>query len=229
MAVKRFLLSHKLLIRRICCFLLISCALIGITCNCFNISTYAVESVAGHLIADTMDPTVYDTISSWSLGEINYYAPSILVGEPDVQNGDEHTIYYYTGSGVWSEYPYAIWRYVTYAPTEQLPDGLRMATFIHYKTFDEALLGGFHTSNSVQSLYDEIDSLKRDIDISYDQGYSAGLGDNFIGKLLSAPFVALNNVVLYSSPYGDVTLGGIIITVIAIAVFVVFLKMFAGG
>ena len=76
----------------------------------------------------------------------------------------------------------------------------------------------------------------------YTQGYEAGLehglnsnqsesfGSNLIGETLSAPIRALNQFTLFTSPSGtNISLGMIFGSMIALILFLAFLKMFAGG
>lgn len=64
----------------------------------------------------------------------------------------------------------------------------------------------------------------------YDVGSSQTFGDNMLGETLAAPFNALNSFVLYESTNGfQVTLGGVVGAVIALTLFLAFLKIFAGG
>lgn len=76
----------------------------------------------------------------------------------------------------------------------------------------------------------------------YDAGYTQGeqdglnssgssaLGQNLIGDTLSAPFRALNEFIIYTTPGGrEISLGFIFGGLIAFTFFMAFLKMFAGG
>ena len=72
----------------------------------------------------------------------------------------------------------------------------------------------------------------------YDAGFvdgvhstsSATLGQSLIGDTLSAPIKALNQFILFTSPSGiNVSLGMIFGSMIALTLFLAFLKMFAGG
>ena len=72
----------------------------------------------------------------------------------------------------------------------------------------------------------------------YDEGFEDGLnstsssafGQNLIGDTLSAPIRALNSFVLFTSPSGvNVSFGMIFGSLIALILFIAFLKMFAGG
>lgn len=59
---------------------------------------------------------------------------------------------------------------------------------------------------------------------------SGNLGQNLIGSTLSAPFRALDNFILFTTPGGvDISLGFIFGGIIALIIFLAFLKMFAGG
>lgn len=75
-------------------------------------------------------------------------------------------------------------------------------------------------------------------DLGYDAGYddgflasgSANFGKNLLGDTLNVPINALNGFVLFKAPNGiDVTLGGVVGAVIGLSLFVMFLKIFAGG
>ncbi|MBO5947720.1 hypothetical protein J6Q66_02660, partial [bacterium] len=68
----------------------------------------------------------------------------------------------------------------------------------------------------------------------YDSGLnssaSSSLGANLLGDTLSAPINALNSITIYQSSSGyNVTLWGILSTIIGASLFIWFLKMFAGG
>lgn len=73
---------------------------------------------------------------------------------------------------------------------------------------------------------------------AYNKGYadaeadidSGEWGANLLGDTLSAPIEALNSFVLVSTPSGyDITLGLVVGCVIALTLFIAFLKLFAGG
>lgn len=68
----------------------------------------------------------------------------------------------------------------------------------------------------------------------YNRGYNRGtsevFGENLLGETFNAPLNALNQWVLFETPGGiEVTMGGLFTAVIALAVLIIFLKMFAGG
>lgn len=71
----------------------------------------------------------------------------------------------------------------------------------------------------------------------YDEGFDAGVGatesesfgKNLLGTTLNAPIDALNQFVLFESDGKAVTLGGVVGAMLALSIFVLFLKMFAGG
>lgn len=64
----------------------------------------------------------------------------------------------------------------------------------------------------------------------YNRGTSENFGQNILGDTFNAPLNALNQWVLFETPGGiEVTMGGLFTAVIALAVLVIFLKMFAGG
>lgn len=71
------------------------------------------------------------------------------------------------------------------------------------------------------------------IDVIYDAGYSNGFNDgwtdNIIGDTLNAPIQALNNMVLLETADVTITLGGVIVTMIALSILIVYLKKYAGG
>lgn len=71
-------------------------------------------------------------------------------------------------------------------------------------------------------------------DDGFDDGNSAGesasFGKNLLGETLNVPINALNGFVLFTAPNGhDVTLGGVVGAVIGLSLFIMFLKIFAGG
>lgn len=61
-------------------------------------------------------------------------------------------------------------------------------------------------------------------------GTSASFGKNLLGDTLAVPINALNGFVLFTAPNGtNVTLGGVVGAVIGLSLFIMFLKIFAGG
>lgn len=72
----------------------------------------------------------------------------------------------------------------------------------------------------------------------YNDGYNRGynkassevFGETLLGDTFNMPLNALNNWVLFETSTGlEVTMGGLFTAVIALAVLIIFLKMFAGG
>lgn len=93
--------------------------------------------------------------------------------------------------------------------------------------FQEGYLAGVNSSDAKDKWYQE----------GYDQGLQDGfsasdssmLGQNLIGDTLSAPLRALNSFTLFKSPSGvEVSLGMIFGSMIALVLFIAFLKMFGG-
>lgn len=77
--------------------------------------------------------------------------------------------------------------------------------------------------------YDLIDIYNSGVSAGLSSNASANFGENLIGSTLNAPIEALNGFVLTSTPYGDITLGAVVGSLIALSIFIAFLKFFAGG
>ena len=74
------------------------------------------------------------------------------------------------------------------------------------------------------------DAYNQGYSTGYNTGYEEGFAQDILGSTLTAPFKALNSVVLWVSPSGfTITLFGIFGAVVSLLVFIAFLKMFAGG
>lgn len=74
------------------------------------------------------------------------------------------------------------------------------------------------------------DAYNQGYSIGYNTGYDEGFAQDILGSTLSAPFRALNSVVLWVSPSGfTITLFGVFGAAVSLLVFIAFLKMFAGG
>lgn len=80
--------------------------------------------------------------------------------------------------------------------------------------------------------------LNSDYSEAYNKGYadaesdidSGDWGVNLLGDTLSAPIKALNNFIIVTTPSGyNITLGLVVGCVIALTLFIAFLKLFAGG
>ena len=115
--------------------------------------------------------------------------------------------------------------------------------FNRFDAFDDHLFEGakwYGLSSGYNEGYDEgfSNGEEQGYAYGYRDGYLEGInvdasenfGQNLIGDTLAAPFQALNSFVLFTSPSGvDVSLGFIFGGVIALLLFIAFLKMFAGG
>lgn len=102
------------------------------------------------------------------------------------------------------------------------------------RQFENGAIGGYDNGYSDGKDYGQ--------EVGYDEGYKIGhhdgynlaasesFGENLLGDLLNAPMNALNKWVLYTAPNGTVvTMGGVFGALIALTIFVIFLRMFAGG
>ena len=77
--------------------------------------------------------------------------------------------------------------------------------------------------------YDLTDIYNSGVSAGLSSNASANLGENLLGSTLNAPIDALNGFVLTSTPFGDITLGSVVGSLIALSIFITFLKFFAGG
>lgn len=106
------------------------------------------------------------------------------------------------------------------------------ATPIDNSSYQSGYLAGYQAGITSTEKRDEY------FQEGYDEGFADGLnstsssslGQNLIGDTLSAPIRALNSFTLFTSPSGvDVSLGMVFGSLIALVLFIAFLKMFAGG
>lgn len=63
----------------------------------------------------------------------------------------------------------------------------------------------------------------------YNNGYEEGFANSLIGDTLSGPINALSNITLIEIQGTAITLGGVVMTAIALCLVLAFLKLYAGG
>lgn len=124
--------------------------------------------------------------------------------------GDTYPTQVYTSSDGWFNNGY---RLIYFVDTMTTVDTLFVDTF-----------GTFIGSGE-----DAVDSYSAGFNNGYAAGSSASFGQNLIGDTLSAPFKALNTFILFEYNGVAVTLGGVFGAMLALILFIIFLKMFAGG
>ena len=112
--------------------------------------------------------------------------------------------------------------------------------------YDDGFLAGWDDGYSVGYIEGKFAGEKSGYDSGYVSGYntgytdgieigrqatdSANFGQNLIGDTLNAPIRALNSFTLFTAPNGTtVTLGMVVGAMIALTLFIVFIRMFAGG
>lgn len=66
-------------------------------------------------------------------------------------------------------------------------------------------------------------------DVGYNAGYEQGFANSLIGDSLSGPINALSSITLIQIGDVEITLGGVVMTAIALCLVLAFLKLYAGG
>ena len=165
-------------------------------------------------------------VTGWAVDEtITFRATPIVETTPPTVD-DYQTIYYYSD---WVK-PYAILRDVISTDGESF-----MPVVFYYDTYYEALYYGMdYIEREILAEPIFMDGFEKGKKEGYQNGLSMGessaVGQNLLGDILSAPIRALDNLVIIDTPSGfSISVWNIFSALIGVALFIWFLKMFAGG
>jgi hypothetical protein len=225
----------------------------------FSISTYAADDSVDDTVDDTeliyyilngdffvfdsplpsawigIDPTFFPTAQFYirfrvlTTEQIYTGIKLVYVDDVSVNNNDQVNVYFvdennnenlvYGGlSGGWDNEGYRMIEFLADSSDAMLSNWLNTNGKFYKSLFQDGYNQGY-----------EVGKIEG-YNLGYNTGVSSGFGNNLIGETLAAPVRALDSFVLYETSSGfSITLWGVFSTVLAVALTIWFIKMFAGG